>query len=272
MSNSFCHFNDDMLGIIRYQKDTTLFKLNKLPLKKLLKDFRAVNGKLNFSEATIEAIKKILLVIQSDAIIYQENDVKITVGLELTKEDAVIIKVWSNHVIFPFNRNEKTLYISIPLHKLNALSTYSFPEASPLSSSLDNELFRTLKKIDSFLDYNNELYQLVIDNGVYPCLIKSTMALFKLEYNENTITLQSKLTGFFESDYDLPFFKLTVYKRLVSILLAGQFICLTEREFLDIPNKDIMDIMTSLMKIKNVPIASMSNLKDYLLTQDMKNI
>lgn len=270
MSNNYCIFND--FQIIRYQKTTTLFKLDKLPLKKLLKDFRLASDKVEFSEESIKAIQKILLVIQSDTIMYQEIDVKITVGLELTKKGDMIIKVWSKQVIFPFDSNEKTIYISIPLDKLNVMTTYSLPEASPLSSSLNNELFRTLKKIDSFLDYNNELYQLVIDNGVYPRLTRPSMSLFELEYNENTFTIQSKLKGFFESDYDLSFFKLNVYNRRVSILLAGQFICLTEREFLDTPNKDIMDIVTSLMKIKNVPIASMSNLKDYLLTQDMKNI
>lgn len=62
MSNNYCLFND--FQIIRYQKTTTLFKLDKIPLKKLLKDFRLVSDKVEFSEASIEAIQKILLVIQ----------------------------------------------------------------------------------------------------------------------------------------------------------------------------------------------------------------
>ena len=70
----------------------------------------------------------------------------------------------------------------------------------------------------------------------------------------------------------MPFLKVSIHNQKCSIIVAGQMISLTEQEFLDTDNDELLNIIMRLLKFKKLPISSMSNLKDYLLIQDMKKI
>lgn len=49
-------------------------------------------------------------------------------------------------------------------------------------------------------------------------------------------------------------------------------ISLTEQEFLDSDNDELLNIIMKLLKFKKLPIESMSHLKDYVLIKTMESI
>lgn len=251
-------------------QQTTLFKLTPYLFNNILiKTLESFHT--DFSKLSINGIQKVLETIKNDTMIHTSKDIKICFELHLFK-NSVILMINADDVLFPFYVNSKTINLIFDVKTLDNMTEYHLDVQNPFFLNIDNELLKIVKKLDLFLNYDSFLYNSIIENGINPTLSKIEMGLFNLDYNENTLTFSSKLHGFFESDFDLPFFKIHFYRQRISIIIAGQMIALTAEEFLNTDNDDIIAIVTSLLKIKNLPIASMANIKDYLLTQDMKMI
>jgi hypothetical protein len=101
------------------------------------------------------------------------------------------------------------------------------------------------------------------------------LSVFTFEFNERTIMVRSKLINFYgEVDDEMThyFLDIRIYEDDVIIVLANQALSLTINEFLETSNQDILDIIFKLFKIKKIPVSSMSQLKDFLLIQDMIKI
>ena len=101
------------------------------------------------------------------------------------------------------------------------------------------------------------------------------LSVFTFEFNERTIMVRSKLVNFYgevDDERTYYFLDIRIYEEHVIIVLAGQTLSLTINEFLETSNQDILDIIFSLLKIKKLPISSVSELKDFLLIQEMIKI
>lgn len=116
--------------------------------------------------------------------------------------------------------------------------------------------------------------KIMLGNSLPSCLQLAYIPnhTFKIEFAEDLLTFESFFKGDCYNFFNLPFFRIHFHKGIIRISIAGQEIILTEQEFLKTPNQQIIDIIIELLKIKNLPIHSISNLKDYLLIQDMSKI
>jgi hypothetical protein len=268
-------FNDTMLGIIQYSKTTTISALDQPVFDEVLKEFRKVNTRLDFSEITIAALYNILKTLKNDIDFYQKDDIEIVISLNLTSKDSIILTLWSEHVIFPFRATNNRFYLEINLHDLNNMKSYYLKEDCQLSCVIDNNIFIKLKKIDSLLDYNQSVYNLIRKRGMSPVSDTIDLSVFTFEFNERTIVVRSKLINFYgEVDDEMThyFLDIRIYEDDVIIVLANQALSLTINEFLETSNQDILDIIFNLFKIKKIPVSSISQLKDFLLIQEMVKI
>lgn len=268
-------FNDTMLGIIQYSKTTTISALDQPVFDEVLKEFRKVNTRLDFSEITIAALYNILKTLKNDIDFYQKDDIEIVISLNLTSKDSIILTLRSEHVIFPFRATNNRFYLEINLHDLNNMKSYYLKEDCQLSCVIDNNIFIKLKKIDSLLDYNQSVYNLIRKRGMSPVSDTIDLSVFTFEFNERTIVVRSKLINFYgEVDDEMThyFLDIRIYEDDVIIVLANQALSLTINEFLETSNQDILDIIFNLFKIKKIPVSSISQLKDFLLIQEMVKI
>jgi len=268
-------FNDTMFGIIQYRKTTTLYDLCQPVFDEVLKEFRKVNTRLDFSEITITALYDILETLKKDINFYQKDDIEIVISLKLTSKNSIILTLWSDHVIFPFRATNKRFYLEINLHDLNNMKSYYLNEDCQLSCLIDNNIFIKLKKIDELLEYNQSVYNLIRNRGMSPISDTIDLSVFTFEFNERTIMVRSKLVNFYgevDDERTYYFLDIRIYEEHVIIVLAGQTLSLTINEFLETSNQDILDIIFSLLKIKKLPISSASELKDFLLIQEMIKI
>lgn len=257
---------------VNYTVKSTLFNLDNIVFTDILKNMKKLNPLSQWSDSTVDAIHTILKTLKSDSNIYHSQDFEIDLYLYCCVDDSILLLVSSNNILFPFNGSVTNFHLQMKINELNSITSYCFPESSLLFSKINNEFFKTIKKVDSFLDYNNELHTLIMTTGLSPTITKIDIDLFELEYDEHSINFNSTFKGFFESEFEMPFLKVSIHNQKCSIIVAGQMISLTEQEFLDTDNDELLNIIMRLLKFKKLPISSMSNLKDYLLIQDMKKI
>lgn len=256
---------------VTYDIKSTLFNLDNIVFTNILENIKRTNPESTFSDRTVESIQAILKTLKSDSSVYHSKDFDVSLSLYYTRETFLMF-VGSEASLFPFNREITAFYLKITVDELNDINDYCFPEKSPFFSKIDNSFFRTIKKIDSFLDYNNELNTLIMSTGISPSRTKLSIDLFELEYDENSINFFSTFKGFFESKFEMPFLNVHVHDSQCRITVAGQMISLTEQEFLDTDNAELIDIIMRLLKFKKMPIESMSHLKDYILIKAMETI
>lgn len=254
-----------------YDIKSTLFNLDNIVFKNILENIKITNPESAFSDRTVESIQAILKTLKSDSSVYYSKDFDVSLSLYYTRETFLMF-VGSEEILFPFNGESTAFYLKITVDELNAITSYCFPEKSAFFSKIDNGFFRTIKKVDSFLDYNNELHSLIVSTGMSPSRTRLDIDSFEIEYDENSINFSSRLKGFFESQFEMPFLKVHVHDKQCSIIVAGQMISLTEQEFLDSDNDELLDIIMKLLKFKKLPIESMSHLKDYVLIKTMESI
>lgn len=256
---------------IVYDIKSTLFNLDSIEFTNILENIKKINPDSLFSDRTVESIHAILKTLKSDSSIYHSKDFDVSVALYYCRE-TVLLYVASKEILFPFNGDSAIFHLSITVDELNAIKTYCFPEKDAFFSKIDNCFFRTIKKIDSFLDYNNKLNKLIMTTGISPNTFKLNIDSFELEYNEDSINISSTFKGFFESKFEMPFLQVHVHDNQCSIIVAGQMLSLTEQEFLDTDNFEFLDIIMRLLKFKKLPIETMSHLKDYIVIKTMETI
>lgn len=263
---------------IRFFCQTTLFSFKFSLFDNVLENFSKFSPDQLFSNLTMQGIERVLETIISDAMLHTQNDYPVEIELNYVRNEIIWISLKSNFYLFPFYLddnsavNSKSITLGFDLKKLNLMKSYHLPVKETLSLPIDNDLLIAVKKMDSFLNYNDCLYENILKHGISYQPLKFEMDLFNIEYNESMLSFQSKFYGNFESDFNLPFFKIHYFKQQINIIIAGQMIALTLNEFVRTPNHEIMDIIVNLLKIKNLPIESMSHLQDYLLIQKMETI
>jgi hypothetical protein len=256
---------------VTYDIKSTLFNLDNIVFTNILENIKRTNPESPFSDRTIESIQVILKTLKSDSLVHHSKDFDVSLSLYYSRETFLIF-IDAENILFPFDGNSTNFHLKITINELNEITSYCFPEKSAVFSKIDNGFFRTIKKIDSFLDYNNELNTLIMSTGISPSRTKLRIDLFELEYDENSLNFFSTLKGFFESKFEMPFLNVHVHDSQCSITVAGQMISLTEQEFLDTDNAELIDIIMRLLKFKKMPIEAMSHLKDYILIKTMETI
>lgn len=274
MNNTVMRFNDDILGVINYSTSTSLFNLDGDCFKEVLTEFRKINQITAFTEQTIFVLSEVLMVVKSDMMILHKKDFDILLSLTLGDRNSLALQLRYVDNLLPFRNRNKSFLWKNELSVINQMTKYVSDTVvdDDFFCKINTSFLTVLKKIDSFLELDNTLYDDIIRTGIYPQLAYIPNHTFKIEFAEELLTFES----FFKVDaydfFNLPFFKIHFDNGNISIRIAGQEIILTEHEFLNTPNQQIIDILISLLKIKNLPINSISNLKDYLLIQDMSKI
>lgn len=256
---------------VTYDIKSTLFNLDKIVFTNILENIKRTNPESAFSDRTVESIQAILKTLKSDSSVYHSKDFDVSLSLYYSRETFLMF-IDAENILFPFDGNSTNFHLKITINELNKITSYCFPEKSAVFSKINNGFFKTIKKIDSFLDYNNKLNTLIMSTGISPSRTKLSIDIFELEYDENSINFFSTLKGFFESKFEMPFLNIHVHDNQCSITIAGQMISLTEQEFLDSDNDELLDIIMKLLKFKKLPIESMSHLKDYVLIKTMESI
>jgi hypothetical protein len=274
MNKTVMRFHDDILGVINYSTSTTLFNLDGDCFKELLTEFRKVDKITAFTEQTIFVLSEVLMVFKSDMMILHKKDFDIILSVTLGDSNSLTLHLRYVDNLLPFRNRNKSFFWKNELSVINQMTKYV------LDTVVDDNCFCKIKtgflpvlnKIDSFLELDNTLYNDIIKTGIYPQLAYIPNNTFKIEFAEELLTFESFFKGHSYNVFNLPFFKIHFKKGIISIRIVEQEIVLTEHEFLNTPNQQIIDIIMSLLKIKNLPIQSISNLKDYLLIQDMSKI
>jgi hypothetical protein len=274
MNKTVMRFHDDILGVINYSTSTTLFNLDGDCFKKLLTEFRKVDQITAFTEQTIFVLSEVLMIVKSDMMILHKKDFDIILSVTLGDSNSLALQLRYVDNLLPFRNKNKSFLWKNELSVINQMTKYVADTVveDDCFCKTKTGFLTVLKKIDSFLELDNTLYDDIVRTGIYPQLAYIPNHTFKIEFAEDLLTFESFFKGDCYNFFNLPFFRIHFHKGIIRISIAGQEIILTEQEFLKTPNQQIIDIIIELLKIKNLPIHSISNLKDYLLIQDMSKI
>lgn len=267
-------FHDDILGVINYTTATTFFNLDGDCFKEVLTEFRKIDLITAFTEQTIFVLSKVLMTFKSDIMILHKKDFDIVLSLTLGDSNTLALHLRYVDNLLPFRNRNKSFLWKSELSLINKMTDYILDTVEDNDSfcKIKTDFLPVVKKIDSFLELDNTLYDDIIRTGIYPQLAYIPDPTFKIEFAEELLTFESFFKGHSYDFLNLPFFRIHFDKGRVSVRIAAQEIVLTKHEFLNTPNQQIINIIIELLKIKNLPIHSISNLKDYLLIQDMSKI
>lgn len=273
--------SDNMLGfntlgrVFHYRSPTTLFHLDSFSFEHLLTELKQHNNTVKFTEQTAHALGLVFKTIKEDSILYHEKDLKIIIDLTLSEQKEVILHIFSKTKLLPFCGfgGDTNLYWDMTLDELNNLTIYTLDEKEILHCKINPDYIYFLKKIDSLLDYNNALCEDMLKHGLYPRSSNLEYPLFDISFTDSSLSISSKVKFHFGSIVDPHFFQLRFdLDRNLVIKLAGQELSFSKTEFKETSNQEIIEIIMRLLKIKKLPIESMSHLKDYLLLQEMNKI
>ena len=141
-------------------------------------------------------------------------------------------------------------------------------------------ILKSIRKIDSLLCCDNELYDKIFSHGFYKHTTKMSLDTFHIDYSLNHIQITSKAVkkinhqSFFSmyvsfSNNDNSY---NVNKTAFKLHMYGQEISLNYEEFMNASNNDIEQAIILILQLKKINISNISDLKNELLLQEMMNI
>lgn len=279
---------------MRYTEITSLFNLDKI-------DYTALKAKIKNSKKNITinlaVLEPFLKLLKAESMIVNKVDVPVNFVFNISAGHFPHVTIHLEQMGVPFNilphisHNSRDLSIDISLEDFNKY--YRTPEDILLKACVSYagripddascswctaHIFQMLRKVDKLLNCNNELYKAVYQHGIYPEENTLYCEYFNVLMSKKEFTVESKAKH--NTGYNQSIFSINVEARLertlddikVKFEMYNQVIQLTYDEFMNADIVDMEKAIVSILKLKNVNINDIDNLKSELVLHDMLKI
>lgn len=282
---------------MRYVERTTLFNLDKIDYDALKKKIRNSKKNITINLSNIEPFFKIIqseykIVNKVDTPLFFEFTISaghypsVLMRIEQVDDDVNNINMLPHisneacHLSFDMSLNDFNKYDLTPKDMFDRLChRYAGKNSDDVLCSLySKHLLNIFSKMDTLLNYNDTLYKKVYDNGLYIENSKIFYDCFNISISTKEFRIESNARH--KSGYYEALFSITVETGTCIVLddikirfeMYHQTIKLTYQEFMMADVKDIERAIISVVKLKNVNINDMDNLKAELALDEMMNI
>lgn len=280
---------------MKYSEETTLFNLHNI-------DYEALTSKISKSKKNITInltrLEPFLKLIQSEYRIVNKSDIAVVFELTVSggSYPTVMIKIdyadqsskkvnmlphISNNVralnfdmnLNDFNRSNLTAETMF-LRLCNAYAGKATDEI--ICHKQSHHLLIILKKMDTLLNYNGDIYNTIFKNGIYIDTTTVSFDYFNVNISTKELELKSKAKrkeGYLESLLSVVVTTGNYINDIkIKFDIYGQVIKLSYSEFRTADIKDIERAIISVIKLKNININDMNNLKAELALHEMLSI
>lgn len=282
---------------MRYAETTTLFNLHNIDYKALSNKIR--NSKKNIT-INLTRLEPFLKLIQDEYKIVNKMDIPvffeftISGGLHPTvmmKFDHIDDHINNVNMLPHVSNNGRGLSFDMSLLDFNKYDLtpegmflrlchrYAGKESHDISCSLySHHLLKILKKMDVLLNCKENIYKAVYEKGIYVETNKILCDYFDVKISTKEIKIESKArykSGYFESLFSINVETgtcIVLDDIQIKFKIYNQTITLTYEEFMMADVKDIEQAIISLVRLKNVNINDIDNLKAELSLYEMMNI
>lgn len=277
---------------MKYIEETTLFNLHAINYDALVNKIR--NSKKNIT-INLSRLMPFLKLIQEESMIINKVDfpIRFTFNVTAGRYPDVIISFEQDSNLLPHICNKPqniTTIMSLTAFCYHALTPEEMllslcNNLSKMKSSEDvscnkytAHLLLALEKIDTLLCCDRNLLESVYKHRIYPEASEIICENFNVKVSNKELNVSSKAkrkTGYKTSVFsiDIP---ITSGRDLLEMRIKfdmyGQELKLTYAEFMSADNKDIEMAIVSILKLKNVNINDIDNLKGELLLHEMMHI
>lgn len=279
---------------MKYIEETSLYNLHDL-------NYDSLKDKISKSKKDIEInffkLDSFLKLIQDESMIINKSNFPITLVITVSagKVPYITINLEQKEnpiIIFPhLMSNYQELSFNILLLDFNSLkfspdmmilkfmeNQKSFGKDVIFCNPNSHYIIAMLKKIDEFLNFDDNIYKLVYNTGLYNDEKKISYESFNVLFSTYRIKIESKAKykgGYFESflsiDGDIGAGN-SVNDVKIKIDIYKQKIILSYKEFMEVSMIDLINALVSVVKLKNINVNDMESLKFELALQDMINI
>jgi hypothetical protein len=282
---------------MKYAEITSLFNLHNIDYKALTQKIR--NSKKSYT-INLTRLEPFLKIIQSEANIVNKTDIPVNFIFNISADTYPTVTIKIEHIndgdkhsnILPHISNRSNnLYFDMSLNDFNRhdLSAeemferlcynYSGVKGEGVSCSwLTAHMLQMIKKVDRLLNYDNSIYNLIKKNGIYLEKNNLTHECFDINISKKEFSIESKAKNtvviqqsVFSINIDL-FSEKKLNDIKITLQMQNQTVKLTYKEFVNSEIVDIENMIVAVLKLKNVHVNDMDNLKEHLLLQDMIEI
>lgn len=279
---------------MKYAEVTTLFNLHTIDYKALTK--KIWNSKKSYT-INLTRLEPFLKLIQSESKIVNKVDIPVNFVFNISADTYPTVTIKIEHInndtkniniLSHISNKSDTLYFDMSLNDFNRHDltpeemferlcyNYSGLKDEGVSCSwLTAHMLQMIKKVDTLLKYDKNVYNLVKKNGIYVEKHKLSHECFDINISAKEFTIESKAKhlvvnpqSVFSIHIDL-FSGRTLSDMRITLQMYNQSIKLTYDEFVRAELTDIEKMITTFFKIKNVHVSDMDNLKSELVLHDM---
>jgi hypothetical protein len=282
---------------MRYTESTTLFNLDKIDYKALTNKIR--NSKKNIT-INLTRIEPFLKLIQAEYQIVNKMDIPVFFEFTISgghhptvmmRFEHIDNKIKNVNMLAHVSNNSRELSFDMSLLDFNKHNLtpedmflrlchrYAGKESHDIVCSLySKHLLKILKKMDILLNCNENIYRTVYEKGIYVETNKIICDYFDVRISTKEIKIESKAkhkSGYFESLFSINVDTgacIVLDDIKIKFEIYNQTIKLTYEEFMMADVKDIELAIISLVRLKNVTINDMDNLKAELSLHEMIHI
>lgn len=283
--------------LMKYAEITSLFNLHNIDYKALTKKIR--NSKKSYT-INLTRIEPFLKIIQSEANIMNKIDIPVHFIFNISADTYPTVTIKIEHInngdkhsnILPHISNKSNnLYFDMSLndfnrHDLSAeemferlCHNYSGVKDEGVSCSwLTAHMLQMIKKVDKLLNYDNSIYNLIKKNRIYVEKNNLVHECFDIKISTKEFIIESKAKhtvinpqSVFSINIDL-FSEKKLDDIKITLQMQNQTVKLTYKEFVNSEIVDIENMIVAVLKLKNIHVNDMDNLKEHLLVQDMIEI
>lgn len=283
--------------VMRYSEETSLFNLHNI-------DYDALTSKISKSKKNITInltrLEPFLKLIQSEYRIVNKSDIAVVFELTVSGGSYPTVMIKIDYADQSFKKvnmlphissNARSLNFDMSLHDFNKYDLTAeamfLRLCNTYAGKVSNEiicdwysyhLLTVLKKIDTLLNYNGSIYKEICEKGIYVETTTISFDYVNVKISTKEFIIESKAQQ-----------KIVYLESLFSVVVSvgtginfddikikfdmyGQTIKLSYHEFMNASVKDIERAIISVIKLKNININDMDNLKAELALHEMLSI
>jgi hypothetical protein len=277
---------------MRYIENTTLFNLHNINYDALVNKIQSSKKNIRIN---LDRLIPFLKIVQDESMIVNKVDfpIQFTFNVSASHEREVTITFSQKTILLPHIINSKAdvfLYMTqsafndpllvpeIMFEKMFNNSAKNRSSTEIYSDIYTMEILKILKKIDKLLICNGELVAAVYKQKIYPDIKEIIGDIFNTVISKRELNVSSKVKmkkGYRNSIFSISL-TTTSYDNfdnmIISISIYSQELKLTHSEFMEASNTDIENALVAILKLKNINIKDIENLKNELILQEMINI
>lgn len=277
---------------MEYIESTSLFNLHTVNCDAV---FKHINSIQNLEIVTSDKIIELLKIVQDESMIVHKNDFPIRVTFEVNDGRFYIsfeqeyslflhLKLVPRMItialyirdLFIDGKSAIDLFCMFMVDYLDAVASNNYYRAYCTLNS--GKLLQALNKIDKIFDFKGVMFKYIYDYGLYGEAFKDPYDEFEVTFSVAELIFDSKakmnnrskdsiLSIKFKEDI-----KYNEYFITCNIFVYNQSLIIPFDEFIQSDFCTLRNLIFSMLRINNVDVSSIAELKDFLIIEEMKNI